>query len=168
MTAGWPRPRWRAPSWNPVGRHGAALAVPILLAVGLSLAATAGLAYVAGFHSVRAALAAFSWPWLCAVPVAMAISAIGYYFAYRSIFAAGDGYELSRRQLAAMTAAGFSGLFSTGGIRPDAAVLEASGASRREAMVRVTTLTGLEQAMLALYGCAASIACWSRVLPGCR
>jgi hypothetical protein len=49
-------------------------------------------------------------------------------------------------------------LFDTSGIRPDGLVLQASGASRREAMVRVTTLTGMEQAMLALYGCVASIA----------
>lgn len=85
---------------------------------------------------------------------------IGYYFAYRSIYAAEGGYQLSRRQLTAVVAAGFSGLFSTGGIRPDGLVLQASGASRREAMVRVTTLTGMEQGILALYGCAASIAWW--------
>jgi hypothetical protein len=63
-------------------------------------------------------------------------------------------------------AAGFSGFFSTGGIRPDGLVLENRGASRREAMVRVTTLTGMEQAILALYGCAASIAWLSLDLPG--
>ena len=65
-----------------------------------------------------------------------------------------------------MVAAGFSGLFSTGGVRPDGLVLQASGATRREAMVRLTTLTGMEQAMLALYGCAASIACLCLGLPG--
>jgi hypothetical protein len=63
-------------------------------------------------------------------------------------------------------AAGFSGLSSTGGIRLDALVLQASGATRRAAMVRVTTLTGMEQAMLALYGCAASIAWLSLGRPG--
>jgi len=105
-------------------------------------------------------------PWLCAVAAALAISAIGYYVAYRSIYAAEGGYQLSRRQLIAVVAAGFGGLFSTGGIRPDGLVLQASGASRREAMVRVTTLTGMEQGMLALYGCAASIAWLSLGLPG--
>ena len=65
-----------------------------------------------------------------------------------------------------MVAAGFGGLFSTGGIKPDGLVLQASGASRREAMVRVTTLTGMEQGMLALYGCAASIAWLCLGLPG--
>jgi hypothetical protein len=43
-------------------------------------------------------------------------------------------------------------LFSTGGIRPDGLVLQAGGASRRGAMVRVTTLTGMKQGMLALDG----------------
>jgi hypothetical protein len=65
-----------------------------------------------------------------------------------------------------VVAAGFGGLSSTGGMRPDGLVLQASGASRREAMVRVTTLTGMEQAMLALYGCAASIAWLSLGLSG--
>ena len=63
---------------------------------------------------------------------------------------------MSRRQLT--RAAGFGGLFSTGGIKPDGLVLQAGGASRRGAMVRVTTLTGMKQGMLALYGYAASIA----------
>ena len=51
-------------------------------------------------------------------------------------------------------------MFSTGGIRPDGLVLQAGGASRRGAMVRVTTLTGMKQGMLALDGYAAST-------PGC-
>jgi hypothetical protein len=100
------------------------------------------------------------------VPAALAMSAVGYYFAYRSIYAAESGYALPRRQLTAMVAAGFGGLFSTGGTQPDGLVLQASGASRREAMVRVTALGGMEQAILALYGCAASIAWLCLGLPG--
>jgi hypothetical protein len=42
---------------------------------------------------------------------------------------AADGYDLSRRHLTAMVAAGFNGFFSTGGIRPDGLVLQASGAA---------------------------------------
>lgn len=158
--------RWRSLSGNLIDRHGAALALPILLAVALNVAAVTGLAYVAGFHAVYASLIRIQWPWLCAVVAALAMSAIGYYVAYRWVYAAEGGYQPSRRQLTAMVAAGFSGLFSTGGIRPDGLVLQASGASRREAMVRVTTLTGMEQAILALYGCAASIAWLSLGLPG--
>ena len=161
-----PRLRWRPRPGNLIDRRGAALAPPILLVFGLNVAAVAGLADIAGFRAVSASLTRIRWPWLCAVPAALAMSAIGYYLAYRSIYAAEGGYQLSRRQLTAMVAAGFSGLFSTGGIRPDGLVLQASGATRREAMVRVTTLTGMEQAMLAVYGCAASIAWLCLGLPG--
>ena len=161
-----PRLRWRPLSGNLIDRRGAALAPPVLLAVALNVAAVAGLADVAGFHAVHASLIRIQWPWLCVVVAALALSAIGYYLAYRSIYAAEGGYELSRRQLTAIVAAGFSGFFSTGGMRPDGLVLENRGASRREAMVRVTTLTGMEQAILALYGCAASIAWLSLGPPG--
>ena len=150
--------RWRSLSGNLIDQRGAALVPPALLAVGLNVAAVAGLADVAGFRAVHASLTRIRWPWLGAVPAALAVSAIGYYLAYRRIYAAEGGYQLSRRRLTAIVAAGFSGFFSTGGMRPDGLVLQASGASRREAMVRVTTLTGMEQAILALYGCAAAIA----------
>jgi hypothetical protein len=129
-----------------------------VLAVGLNVAAVAGLAEIAGFRAVYASLVRIQWPWLGAVPAALAMSAAGYYVSYRQIYAAEGGYELSRRPLAAMVAVGFGGLFDTGGISPDGLVLQASGASRREALVRVTTLGGMEQGILALYGCAASIA----------
>ena len=62
---------------------------------------------------------------MCAALVALAMSAVGYYLAYRSIYASEGGCELSRRQLTAMVAAGFGGSFSTGGIRPDGLVLQA-------------------------------------------
>jgi hypothetical protein len=153
-----PQLRGRSMPGDVIDRRGAALAPPILLAAALNIAAVTGLASIAGFHAVYTSLARIQWPWLCVAPTALALSAIGYYLAYRSIYAAAGGHRPNRRQLTAMVAAGFSGLFSTGGIRPDGLVLQASGASRREAMVRVTTLTGMEQAMLALYGCAASIA----------
>ena len=79
-----PRLRWRSLSGNLIDRRGAALALPILLAVALNVAAVAGLADIAGFHAVYASLIRIQWPWLCAVVAALAMSAIGYYFAYRS------------------------------------------------------------------------------------
>jgi hypothetical protein len=158
--AGRPGPalRWRPLSGDLIDLRGAALVLPIAVAAGLAVAAIAGLAYVAGFSAVYASLIRIQWPWLCVVPAAFAMSAIGYYFAYRWIYSAEGGYELSRRQLTAVVTAGFDGLFSTGGIRPDGLVLQASGASRREARVRVAALNGVEEGILALYGCAASIA----------
>jgi uncharacterized membrane protein YbhN (UPF0104 family) len=101
-----PRLRWRPLSRNLIDRRGAALAPPVLLAVALNVAAVAGLADVAGFHAVHASLIRIQWPWLCVVVAALALSAVGYYLAYRSIYAAEGGYELSRRQLTAIVAAG--------------------------------------------------------------
>jgi LUD domain len=89
-----PRLRWRSLPGNLIDRRGAALALPILLAVGLNVAAVAGLAGIAGFHAVYASLIRIQWPWPCAVPAALAMSAIGYYFAYRRIYAAEGGYQL--------------------------------------------------------------------------
>lgn len=85
------------------------------LAVGLNVVAVTGLGYIAGFHAVYAALTGFRRPSLCAVPAALSVSAIGCYFAYQSIYAAEGGYALSRRQLNAVVAAGFGGLFTNGG-----------------------------------------------------
>jgi hypothetical protein len=163
---GEPRKRWSWLSANLIDRRGAALAAPILLAVVLNIAAVAGLADIAGFRAVYTSLTRIQWPWLGAVVAALAISAIGYYLAYRRIYAAEGGYELHRRQLRAVVAAGFGGLFSTREMKSDGLVLQASGASRREALVRVTTLTGMEQATLALYGSAAAIAWLSLGLTG--
>lgn len=105
-----PHLRWRSLPGNLIDRRGAALAPPILLAAGLNAPAVAGLADLAGFHAVYASLIGIQWPWLCPVPAALAMSAMGYFFAYRSIYAAEGGYELSRRQLTAVVAAGFGGL----------------------------------------------------------
>ena len=93
---------------------------------------------------------------LGAVPAALATSAIGYYLAYRSIYAAEGGYALTHRQLTTLVRR-VQRIVRHRWIRPDGLVLQASGASRREAIVRVTAQAGMEQAMLAAYGCAASI-----------
>ena len=78
--AGATRDRRRAPqtataravaAGNLVGRHGAALAPPILLAVGLNVTAVTGLGGIAGFHAVYASLIKIQWPWLGAVPAAL-------------------------------------------------------------------------------------------------
>jgi hypothetical protein len=87
-----PQPRWRPGSGNLIDRRGASLVPPILLAAGLNVAAVAGLADIAGFRAVSASLSRIQWPWLCAVPAALAMSAIGYYLAYRRIYAAEGGW----------------------------------------------------------------------------
>ena len=93
-----PRLRWRPLPGNLIDRRGAALALPVLLAVALNVAAVAGLSGIAGFHAVSTSLTRIQWPWpwLCAVPAVLALSATGYYVAYRSVYAAEGGYALSR------------------------------------------------------------------------
>jgi hypothetical protein len=87
-----PRPRWRPLPGNLIDRRGSALALPILLAIALNVAAVASLAGIAGFHAAHASLTRIQWPWLGAVVAALALSATGYYVAYRSIYAAEGGY----------------------------------------------------------------------------
>jgi hypothetical protein len=141
-----------------IDRRAAGLLGLILAAVVLELAAAVGLSYVAGFGAVRAALGRLDWDWLAVVLAALAVSFAGYYSAYRGIYRAEGGYEPDRGQLRAVVVAGFGGLFAHGGTTPDDLVLQACGAGRRDSIVRVWTLGGMEQGVLALGGCVASIA----------
>ena len=146
--------------WRPrhhMDRRGAELAALIALAGLLDLAAGTGLAYVAGFWQVWSVLRHPSWPWLAAMAAALCVSFAGYHRAYRGIYRAEGGYELPRRRLLAVVAVGFSGFFAHRGTSPDDLVLQQAGAGARESVVRAMTLGGMEQAVLALAGCAASV-----------
>lgn len=135
---------------------GAELAVLIAVAALLELAAGVGLAYVAGFSSVRAVLGSFQWRWLIALCGALAVSFVGYYFAYQGIFRVEDGPRLSGRQLRAVVAAGFGGLLAHGGGALDKYALQA-GADEKDAKARAAALAGLEHGVLAIGGCVAAI-----------
>ena len=126
----------------------------VALAVLLEVMAGTGLAYVAGFHRMRAALAQVDWVWLGVLCGSLGVSCAGYYHAYRAIFAVNDGPPLPRAKLWAVTVAGFSGFLAHGGGKLDQCALEAAGADRAGARVRVTALAGLEQGTLAIGGCA--------------
>lgn len=139
-------------------RRGGGLSVLIALAALLELAAGTGLAYVVGFSRVRSVLAGVQWMWLVVLAGALAVSLAGYYFAYRGIFRVDGGPEVPRRQMRAVVAAGFGGLFAHGRGALDQYVLEAAGADTRAARARATALAGLEQGILAIGGCGAAIA----------
>ena len=141
-----------------IDRRAAELLGLILLAVVLEVAAGVGLAYVAGFGAARAALDRLAWPWLAVVLASLMVSFVGYYSAYRGIYRAEGGYDLARRQQRAVVVAGFGGLFSHGGRTPDDLALQACGAGQHDALVRVWTLGAMEQGVLAIIGCLASIA----------
>jgi hypothetical protein len=133
------------------------LAVLIALAALLELAAGTGLAYVAGFSRVGAALGGFQWLWLIPLCGALAASFAGYYVAYQGIFRADDGPRLSGPQLRAVVAAGFAGLLDHGGGTLDKRALQAAGADPEEAKTRAAGLAGLEHGVLAICASGAAI-----------
>lgn len=153
--------RLRLTRW--VSRHspqrgGFLLAVVFAAAVLLEFAAGIGLAYVAGFSSVREALTDIDSTWLAVLLGALAVSFAGYWYAYRGILRVGGGPQLPGPQMRALVAAGFGGLLSHGGGVLERRALLAAGASESDARARVAALAGMEQGVLALVGCAAAIA----------
>jgi hypothetical protein len=124
----------------------------------LQLAAAVGLAYVAGFGAVRDAIGRFDAPWLAAVAGSLAISFVGYHFAYRGLYAVEDGPGLGRRQMIAVVTAGFGGFLAHGGGALDKYALRAAGSDERDASVRVSALGGLEHGILGYVGTGAAIA----------
>lgn len=138
-------------------RSAAEVARVIALAGILDVVAGTGLAYLAGFGETWSVLRRPDWPWLVGMAGALAVSYTGYYFAYRGIYRAENGYELPRKWLRAVVTAGYGGLFAHRGTSPDDLVLQHVGASKRESVVRAGALGGVEQGTVALGGCVASI-----------
>lgn len=134
------------------------LAVLLLLAAALQISAGVGLAYVAGFSAVRAALSHFDWVWIPALAGSLGVSFAGYYYAYEGIFTVAGGPKLSGAQMRTVVAVGFGGFLARGGGVLDQFALEGAGAGEREAKTRVSGLAGLEHGVLALGGTATAIA----------
>jgi hypothetical protein len=148
----------RSISAHHLERRGTALTKLVVLAAVLQVAAGVGLAYVAGFSSVRAVLGHFHWVWLLALIGALGLSFAGYYWAYEGIFTVDRGPTLRGSQMRAVVTVGFGGFLAHGGGALDRYALEAAGTDQREAKVRVSGLAGLEHGILALGGCGAAIA----------
>jgi uncharacterized membrane protein YbhN (UPF0104 family) len=139
-------------NWRTLGLSGLIAAAGLL-----DVAAGTGLSYVAGFGEVRSVLSRVSWPWLAAMAGALCVSFTGYHAAYRGIYRGEGGYRLPRRILLAVVMAGFSGFFAHRGRTPDDLALQKAGAEPRESYVRAGTLGGMEQGVLAVFGCLASL-----------
>ncbi|HEY7147606.1 MAG TPA: hypothetical protein VH637_25445 [Streptosporangiaceae bacterium] len=139
-------------------RRGSVLAMLLAAAMLLELAAGTGLAYIAGFATVRDVLSGFDGVWLTLLVTSMVISFTGYYYAYRGVFRVEGGPRLPGRQMCAVAAAGFGGFLALGGGALDRYALRAAGAGERQARIRVSGLAGLEQGVLAIGGCATAIA----------
>ena len=145
-------------SRNYVGHKAPQIAALVLLAFGIDVAAAVGISYVAGFGAVRAAWDRFSPIWLAGVVGCIAISFVGYYYAYRELYRAKDGPGLARRDLRAVVLAGFGGFFTHGGAAMDLYALEGAGSDEYDARTRVAALAGLEHGALGLIGTVAGIA----------
>jgi len=145
-------------SGDHIQRRGAALAMLLGLAAVLQAAAAVGLAYVAGFSSVRAVLGNFHPVWLAALVGALGVSFVGYYYAYQGIFTVAGGPTLQGSQMRTVVTTGFGGFLAHGGGALDRYALQAAGADQREAKTRVSGLAGLEHGILALAGTGCAIA----------
>jgi uncharacterized membrane protein YbhN (UPF0104 family) len=127
------------------------LAFVLVLEAGLYLAAAVGMAYVAGFATVDRTLSRVNWPWLVACLALVPPAYFGYYLAYRPVFRLKNcTLDIDRPSRLAVVAAGFAGFLDHGGGTLDRVALEAAGASKRDAKVRVTMLSGLEHGVLAV------------------
>lgn len=129
----------------------------LVLAAVLEMAAAVGLTYVAGFSAVYSVLTRVQWPWIAASVVAVVVSFVGYYFAYRGIYQVEDGHRLRRSQMISVVTGGFGGFLAHGGSALDDYALRAAGADKRDATVRVSTLAGMEHGVLGILGTAAGI-----------
>lgn len=129
----------------------------LVLAAVLQAAAAVGMAYVAGFSQIHAALTRWSAPWLAAMVGAVIISFVGYFWAYRGIYRVEEGPRIDRRQMIAVVVGGFGGFLAHGGSALDDYALRATGADERDASTRVSALAGMEHGVLAVIGTVAGI-----------
>jgi hypothetical protein len=139
-------------------RRGSTLAKLLALAALLDLAAGVGIAYVAGFAQVRAALGDFHWVWICALAGSLGFSFAGYYYAYDGIVKVAGGPRVTGAQMRMIVTVDFGGFLSGVGGVLDRYALEGTGASQRDAKSRAWCLAGLEVGVLALGGTATAIA----------
>lgn len=144
-------------SGHHIDRGGSAIAMLLVLAAVLQLAAGVGLAYVAGFSSVRAVLGDFHPVWLAGVAGGLGVSFAGYYCAYKGMFTVAGGPTLPGPRMRAVVTVGFGGFLAHGGGVIDRYALEGAGAGHREAKTRVSGLAGLEHGVLALGGTVMAI-----------
>lgn len=113
--------------------------------------------YVAGFDAVGHRLAHAQWWWLVPSLAAVGLAFVGYFFGYRGMKWAEGGPRLDRRSVLAVVTAGFGGFLAHGPTALDQFAMQAGGADKREAKIRVAALGAFEHSVLALIVCPASI-----------
>jgi uncharacterized membrane protein YbhN (UPF0104 family) len=132
----------------------------VVLGAVLFLAAAAGMAYIAGFHSVWLVLKHPHWGWLVVAAAAEILSFAGYGVGYRGINKVERGPDLPPKALFGVVASGFGGFLAQGGGALDHYAMTAAGASAREASARVAALGGFEHGSLPWIVWPTAIALW--------
>jgi uncharacterized membrane protein YbhN (UPF0104 family) len=147
-------------SGHQLGSSGWALTGLIVLAAVFFISATAGMAYIAGFHEVWRILRHPRWGWLIASAIAEIVSFVGYGIGYRGVNKVERGPDLPPKALFGVVAAGFGGFLAQGGGALDHYVMKAGGASDHEATARVAALGGFEHGSLPWIICPTAIVLW--------
>jgi uncharacterized membrane protein YbhN (UPF0104 family) len=131
------------------GRRHARLLLLLVAAGALSLGASFGVAWAAGFDSVFDHLRNIRFWWFAAAFGAEVVAYLGYMLAYREVARVEGGPQLELPRIAALVSAGFGVFVARGGFAVDLHALQDEGCEPREARARVLGLGALEYAILA-------------------
>jgi uncharacterized membrane protein YbhN (UPF0104 family) len=130
------------------GRRHARLALLLALAGALSLGASLGVAWAAGFGSVLEHLQGIRFWWFAAALGAEVLAYVGYMLAYREVARVEGGPQLELPKIVALVSAGFGVFVARGGFAVDYDAFQDAGLGPRDARARVLGLGALEYAIL--------------------
>jgi uncharacterized membrane protein YbhN (UPF0104 family) len=130
------------------GRKHARLTLLLAVAGALSLGASFGVAWAAGFAEVFEHLRHIHFWWFAAALCAEALAYVGYMFAYREVARVEGGPQLEFPKIAALVSAGFGVFVARGGFAVDLDAFQDAGLQPRDARARVLGLGALEYAIL--------------------
>ena len=123
--------------------------VLLTLAILLAAAATVGMAWIAGWHHVLAALGRVEPSWVAIALVAQLVALVAYVPSYRTIACIDGHAELRWRTALQLVVAGFGAFVPAGGFGYDKRVLTRLSRDAHESGARILGLGALEYAVLA-------------------
>jgi uncharacterized membrane protein YbhN (UPF0104 family) len=130
------------------GRKHARIALLVAVAGALSLGASFGVAWAAGFGAVVEQLRDIELWWFVAALGAEIVAYLGYMLAYREVARVEGGPQLEMPRIVALVTAGFGVFVPRGGFAVDLDAFQKVGCDPREARARVLGLGALEYAIL--------------------
>jgi uncharacterized membrane protein YbhN (UPF0104 family) len=125
------------------------LALWLVIAGALSVGASLGVAWTAGFGAVLENLRDVEVWWFAAAFAAEVVAYVGYMLAYREVARVEGGPQLEPARIVALVTAGFGVFAARGGFAVDLDALQGHGLKPREARARVLGLGALEYVILA-------------------